>query len=59
MCLYAIGKEFQKVIKPGVIDEAVYMVVDKTDLIIQVDCKKFAREFGVLLVNIDTWYRYM
>ena len=56
MCLYAIGKEFQKVIKPGVINEAVNMAVDKADLIIQVDCKKVAREFGFLLVNIDSLY---
>ena len=56
MCLYAIGKEFQKVIKLGVINEAVYMVVDKADLIILMDCKKVARGFGFLFVNIDTLY---
>ena len=56
MCLYAIGKEFQKVIEPGVINEAVNMVVDKADLIILMDCKKVARGFGFLFVNIDTLY---
>ena len=40
--------------RPGIFNEAVNMAVDKADLIILMDCKKVARGFGFLFVNIDT-----
>ena len=41
--LYAISKHFPKIIKPGIIHEAMDLVANRTDLVLMVDCKRVAR----------------
>ena len=41
--LYAVSKHFPKLIKPGIIHEAMDLVTNRTDLILMVDCKRVAR----------------
>ena len=43
--LHAVSKHFPKLIKPGIIHEAMDLVANQTDLILMVDCKRVVRGF--------------